>query len=386
MILACYGFQYLWKQSPSSISTFICSLYDISVFKFSIYYTISYLFAYALFQIPIGLLIDRFGPYRILRYTSFTAIIGMFLYGIHIKLGFLSFAMIGRFITGASFSSLYNGIIRIIADRYKDDKRNMSRRIGYLSTTGLLSSVVGERILQYVVSIYGLKESVYFFSMCGILIFLIYIVRSLFIKTEFTSVKTNSINVCQLLKNKNFVLYGIYASICYICFIFTDAVGMKLLLDTYKYNVYDAVLLKNLILIGAMIGHIVCFYVSSRIGVYNTMFIWSLISIASVLFIISGLAPRYIIPILYILSGTNVGVVPLVMPIYMNGLEEVKSLVVAFVNTVQLFILQISTFITALMFNYSSNYYVIFFMPVILMIINLIISLRVKYASRKSSN
>lgn len=107
-----------------------------------------YYFAYSPMQLPVGMLMDRFGPRRLLTFACFCCTIGslMFTYSSSIFI-----AGSGRFLVGFGSSFAFVGVLSLAM--YWLPKRYFSLVAGLITTLGMLGLVYGEvKVTQMAVS------------------------------------------------------------------------------------------------------------------------------------------------------------------------------------------------------------------------------------------
>jgi len=91
-----YSYEYLLRIAPSAMETALREHFNLSATGFghisSIYY-----YAYVPMQLPVGIMMDRYGPRRLLTFACMVCVIGTFLFT-----GTTSFwvAASGRFLVG----------------------------------------------------------------------------------------------------------------------------------------------------------------------------------------------------------------------------------------------------------------------------------------------
>jgi MFS family permease len=106
---AFYFFQSFFRSIPNAISDQLRKTFDLSVESFGILGT-SFFWTYAFVQIPVGVLLDRFGPKKVLLWGSFIFVAGAFLFGTATTyLG----VFLGRTLLGLGGAASFIGTIRL---------------------------------------------------------------------------------------------------------------------------------------------------------------------------------------------------------------------------------------------------------------------------------
>ena len=74
-----YSYEYLLRIAPSVMEHSLRTHFDLSATGFGFLSSIYY-FAYVPMQLPVGVLLDRYGPQRLLTFACFICVAGTFLF------------------------------------------------------------------------------------------------------------------------------------------------------------------------------------------------------------------------------------------------------------------------------------------------------------------
>lgn len=131
-----------------------------------------YFYAYALMQIPIGILIDRFGVMKLLSFSALLAGLGSLLFGLAHHIWLLAFA---RILMGVGTASGFVGMLYIISHYFPANK--MALLIGLGSAIGFLGAITGEGPISLLENIFDWRGIAFTMGGIGILLsILIYVV------------------------------------------------------------------------------------------------------------------------------------------------------------------------------------------------------------------
>ena len=131
-----------------------------------------YLYAYAPMQIPVGLLMDRYGARRLLTLATAICGIGGIVFGISPGLALADF---GRILMGFGSAFAYVGLI-FVSSRWFAPSR-LPLLVGIGTSFGMLGAVVGEYPIAFAVEAFGWRETAIGFGIAGlILAVIIYLV------------------------------------------------------------------------------------------------------------------------------------------------------------------------------------------------------------------
>jgi predicted MFS family arabinose efflux permease len=149
-----YAYQYILRVAPNVLKDDIMSKYAIDDRIFG-QYAGTYYLGYSLIHIPLGLLLDRFGPKRIMPIFLMLSIIGM------APLAFTDFwayPIIGRVLVGIGSSSAILGVFKII--RMTFDASKFTWMLSISVTIGLLGAIFGGAPLNALHASMGLENIV----------------------------------------------------------------------------------------------------------------------------------------------------------------------------------------------------------------------------------
>ena len=125
-----------------------------------------YFYAYALMQIPVGILMDRFGAQRLLAFASLICGIGTFLFAISHQLGS---AGMGRFLMGVGSSFGFVGMVYVCSNWFPP--KRLALLVGLGNSLGMLGALGAEGPLCLLVEKFGWRPTVQIFSAAGALLF-----------------------------------------------------------------------------------------------------------------------------------------------------------------------------------------------------------------------
>jgi MFS family permease len=139
-------YKYIVELSPGVLKPEISSYFSINSadtgFFISIYY-----FAYALMQLPVGLLLDRFGPKRVLLVSLLLCLLGTLILS-YLPRQYFTIACASRFITGVGAAAAIIGCMKLIAIWF--DTRQFARMTGLMMTIGMIGAGLSTDIIAMV--------------------------------------------------------------------------------------------------------------------------------------------------------------------------------------------------------------------------------------------
>lgn len=121
-----------------------------------------YLYVYAGIQIPVGMLLDRFGPRRLMTAACLTAAVGTWLFASAPALGT---AYAGRFLIGLGCAFSWPGMLAII---YRWFPTRFALLAGLGQTVGMLGAVFGQAPLASAVAANGWRSAMLVLAVSGV--------------------------------------------------------------------------------------------------------------------------------------------------------------------------------------------------------------------------
>jgi MFS family permease len=115
-----------------------------------------YFYAYAGMQIPIGLMLDRFGPGRLLGAGALLAALGCALFALA---GSMGLAYTGRLLIGAGAGASWIGALAVIAQNFP--RQRFAVLAGGTQAFGMLGATMGQLPLSFVVEAQGWRAAVW---------------------------------------------------------------------------------------------------------------------------------------------------------------------------------------------------------------------------------
>jgi len=124
-----------------------------------------YYYAYAFMQIPVGLLMDRFGPRILLTLAALICAIGCLIFG---KAPILEIAKLGRFVMGMGGAFAVVGCLKL-ASKWYPSKR-FAFLTGIMVAVGMMGGVFGQAPVALVVDSTGWRDAVFIAGGVGIIL------------------------------------------------------------------------------------------------------------------------------------------------------------------------------------------------------------------------
>lgn len=148
-----YSYEYLLRIEPSVMESALSNHYNLSSGGFGLL-SAFYYYAYVPMQIPVGLLMDRYGPRRLLTLACFVCALGTYLFG---ATSIFAVAALGRFLVGLGSAFAFVGVLKLATMWLPEDK--LAFVAGLAAALGTVGAMVGDNVLGLLVIKLGWKDT-----------------------------------------------------------------------------------------------------------------------------------------------------------------------------------------------------------------------------------
>ena len=262
----------------------------------------SYYYVYVLLQIPAGILMDHFGPRRLLTFGGFLCSLGCLAFATTHTFYFAEFS---RIFMGFGASFAFVGSLYIIRVWFPPEQ--YATLVGCVETIGMFGTIAGNVLMA---------EGMKYFGWRGFMLLAAIISASLGLLV-FALVRDKPANACQekpdqnvsefwkslinLLKDRNVWFNSIALSLMFsIITIFVALWGVTFLIETYHISLTISVAANSMVLVGVAIGGPMMGYLSDQMKrrkpllVINTLL--SILLLLEILYVkFSSLIPLFLL-------------------------------------------------------------------------------------------
>ena len=207
-----YFYQYMLRVSPGIMVYEIRSSFLVKAEEFATLGSI-YLLLYSLSQIPLGLLVDRFGVKKIISISVTLCVIGSFLSSIATS---FTTMQLSRALIGTGSAAAFMISLKIVADNFSPGKRGFL--MGATLTLGTAGAIFSSKIVAIMLEHFHWQ---YVWQVAGFLGLAILVICIIFVPSKQEKVYKNVtskkkeknviLDIIQVLKDKNVVIYSILA-------------------------------------------------------------------------------------------------------------------------------------------------------------------------------
>lgn len=157
-----YAYQSLLRVLPNIMFNDIICQFNVDAARFGQFSGVYYI-GYALMHLPLGIMLDRFGPKKIIPICILATVLGTLpiLYTNNWMI-----ATVGRFLVGVGSSAAILGTFKII--RMTFEERLFTRMLSFSVMIGVLGSIYGGGPMAYFLQVYGSEKIIYCLIALGI--------------------------------------------------------------------------------------------------------------------------------------------------------------------------------------------------------------------------
>ncbi|KTD36060.1 major facilitator family transporter [Legionella nautarum] len=262
-----YAYQYILRVMPNIMLDNFIQQFHIDTAVFGQFSGIYYL-GYSLMHLPIGIMLDRFGPKKVMTGCILLTVIGL------LPILFAEqwvYPMIGRALIGIGSSAAILGTFKIIRMAFKEQL--FTRMLSFSVTIGLIGAIYGGGPVSYLCSSLGYKTVVQLFAFFGILLAaLTYFIVPEIDKTN----QSNSImaDIKRVLTNRQII------ALCLLSGLmvgplegFADVWGSAFIKRVYGFDPTLASYLPSMIFIGMCFGAPVLSFIAEKANNYLAVII-----------------------------------------------------------------------------------------------------------------
>lgn len=157
-----YSYEYILRITPSVMEMPLREHFGLSATGFGLF-SAFYYYAYVPMQLPVGMLMDRFGPRRLLTLACTLSVLGMWFLG---STHLVSIATSGRFLTGFGSAFAFVGVLKLATIWLPEDR--LALVAGLAAALGTVGAMIGDNLLGAMVEQMGWQHAVNYTAIFGI--------------------------------------------------------------------------------------------------------------------------------------------------------------------------------------------------------------------------
>lgn len=292
-----YAYQYILRVMPNIMMDDILQQFNIDTATFGQFSGIYYI-GYSLMHLPIGIMLDRFGPKKILPICMIMTVIGLLPI---VFAEYWVYPIIGRALIGMGSSAAILGSFKVIRLGFPEDR--FTRMLSLTVTIGLIGAIYGGAPVNYMCMTLGYKTVVALFAAIG---FILAFVTYLTIPGIEVNHKTTVINdIKDVFSNPKVIIVCLLAGLMVGPLEgFADVWGTAFLKQNYGFDSTIASSLPSLIYIGMCFGSPLLSLIAEKSTYYfGTIIVAALIMAISFFVLTFGYASLNSMSIMFIAVG-----------------------------------------------------------------------------------
>ena len=299
-----YSYEYLLRMSPSVMAENLMRFYHLTGAQFGYLSGSYYYYSYVAMQILVGVMMDRFGPRRLITFACFLCASGAYLFACsdHIIL-----AIVGRFLIGLGSAFAFVGAAKLATIWLKP--RYFALMSGIIFCLGMVGAAFGDIVLRVIVDSAGWQPAMTFAAIGGLALMCIiwFVVRDTnpYFENQIHHQDAGMPGMLEglklALKNRQIWLCGIVGCLLYLFLsAFAELWGPAYLAQAHGIDRVHAANANSMVFIGCAIGAPLWGLFSDFLSLRRLPIIMAAI-VAIIVFCILLYVPSLSLPLIYVL-------------------------------------------------------------------------------------
>ena len=261
-----YAYEYLLRISPSAMESSLRHHFGLTATGFGLLSSVYY-YAYVPMQLPVGILMDRFGPRRLLTFACLICVVGTFMF---CQTKTYQVAFIGRFLVGAGSAFAFVGVLKLATIWLPENR--LALVAGITSALGTVGAMLGDNLISVVVQHVGWQATDTYTAIFGLVLTILLWFgihdhrRDMKSGGTINTFTRNLLDLKIILRNPQIWLNGFYGCLVYLpTTVFAELWGIPYLSHAHAMTESQAGFTNSLLFCGFMIGAPIMGYTSDRI-------------------------------------------------------------------------------------------------------------------------
>jgi MFS family permease len=250
-----YAYEYLLRIAPSAMEDALRLHFNLTATGFG-FLSAVYYYAYVPMQLPVGILMDRYGPKRLLTFACALCVVGTWLFTDTTS---PQVSAIGRFLVGMGSAFAFVGVLKLATMWLPENKLAMVA--GMTSALGTIGAMLGDNFIVAWVNHYGWQPSMNATAIFGIILALVLYYgisdhpQHVFTGPESESLQKKIKDLRLIITNKQIWINGFFGCMVYLpTTVFAELWGIPYLRHAHHLTEAQAAFANSLLFFGFMIG------------------------------------------------------------------------------------------------------------------------------------
>ncbi len=262
-----YAYEYFLRITPSVMEPALREHFSLSAMGFGVFSSFYY-YSYVPMQLPVGVLMDRWGPRRLLTLACAVSVLGTWFFA---ATDLVSLAAAGRFLTGFGSAFAFVGVLKLATIWLPEDR--LALVAGLATALGTIGAMIGDNLLGAMVEQIGWRHAVNLTAWFGLLLLVVmwFGIRDKKRDLEadggtVTSFKKIWIDLKLILTNRQVWINGAFGCLIYLpTTVFAELWGIPYLSHAHGLNLASAEFANSILFMGCTFGAPFWGYLSDRI-------------------------------------------------------------------------------------------------------------------------
>lgn len=250
-----YCYEYLLRVTPSVMEVPLREHFHLTATGFGLL-SAFYYYAYVPLQVPVGVLLDRYGPRLLITMACLTCVIGTFMFA-----GTTVFwiAALGRFLVGFGSAFAFVGVLKLATIWLPENK--LALVAGSASALGTIGAMLGDNVMGFFVGTMGWQATVHWSAAIGIVLAIILWFTLHDHVTDdkdggtVENFRKSLVDLAIITKNKQTWINGFFGCLVYLpTTVFAELWGIPYLQHAHGLSEESAAFANSLVFFGFMIG------------------------------------------------------------------------------------------------------------------------------------
>jgi sugar phosphate permease len=262
-----YSYEYFLRITPSVMEPALRQHFSLSAMGFGVFSSFYY-YSYVPMQLPVGVLMDRWGPRRLLTMACAISVLGMWFFA---ATNLVSLAAAGRFLTGFGSAFAFVGVLKLATIWLPEDR--LALVAGLASALGTIGAMIGDNLLGAMVQQVGWQHAVNLTAIFGVGLLVVMWFGIHDKKKDLeadggtvTSFSKVLLDLKVIVSNKQIWINGGYGCLIYLpTTVFAELWGIPYLSHAHGMSLASAEFSNSILFMGCTVGAPLWGYLSDRL-------------------------------------------------------------------------------------------------------------------------
>lgn len=262
-----YMYEYFLRIAPSLMEHSLRDHFNLSATGFGLL-SASYYYAYVPMQVPVGVMMDRFGPRRLLTIACLICVVGTFIFTSTDR---FAIAFMGRFLVGFGSAFAFVGVLKLATIWLPENKLGMVS--GMAAALGTIGAMIGDNFLGKLVVNSGWQPTLNWTAVAGIgLAAVLWLgIRDHKASEEqsgsISSFRQSLVDLFIIARNKQIWINGFYGCLVYLpTTVFAELWGIPYLKHAHGLTQEAADFANSMLFLGFTLGAPMMGYISDKLA------------------------------------------------------------------------------------------------------------------------